>query len=49
MMVYLHHVVCSLLRSSWSQSSSGLPRSALVTRVSLSLGVRMVGVRDMVA
>lgn len=42
-LAYLHHELCLLLRSSWIQLNSGLPRSALVTSVSLSRGVMMVG------
>ena len=40
---YLHHVLFSLLRTSWSHSSSELPLSAFVTRVSFSRGVKMIG------
>jgi hypothetical protein len=42
-MSYLHFVASSLLRSSCSHSSSGLPLSAFVTRVSLSRGVKIIG------
>ena len=39
---YLHDVAFSLLRSSWSHSSSELPLSAFVTRVSFSRGVKII-------
>jgi hypothetical protein len=41
-MAYVHHVVCSLLRSWWSQINSWVSRCAEVMRVSSSLGVVMM-------
>jgi hypothetical protein len=46
---HLHHVACSLLRSSCNHSSSGLPRSAFSIKVSFSLGVKMVLLMHMAA
>jgi hypothetical protein len=39
---YLHHVAFSSLRSSWNQASSGLPSSAVLTKVNLRREVTIV-------
>jgi hypothetical protein len=39
---YLHQALCSLLRSWWIESNSGLPRSAEVTSVSFKREVVIV-------
>lgn len=38
----LQNELCLLLRKSWIQLNSGLPRSAVVTRVSLRRGVVII-------